>query len=47
MRLILSLIAAFTCLSASAERLTLDRLFADPALGGPNVSSRCRPMAHA
>jgi dipeptidyl-peptidase-4 len=37
MRLILSLITAFTCLTASAERLTLDRLFADPALGGPGV----------
>ncbi|HZX26352.1 MAG TPA: hypothetical protein VFF16_04745, partial [Telluria sp.] len=37
MRLILCLIAALSCLPASAERLTLDRIHADPALSGPGV----------
>lgn len=39
MRLILCLIAALSCLPASAERLTLDRIHADPALSGPGVRS--------
>jgi dipeptidyl-peptidase-4 len=37
MRLILCLLAALSALPASAERLTLDRLYADPALAGPGV----------
>ncbi|TFW25994.1 S9 family peptidase [Massilia arenosa] len=37
MRLILALLAALSCVPASAERLTLDRIHADPALSGPGV----------
>ena len=37
MRLMLCLLAALSCAPASAERLTLDRLHADPALSGPGV----------
>ena len=37
MRLILCFLAALSCVPASAERLTLDRLYADPALAGPGV----------
>jgi dipeptidyl-peptidase-4 len=37
MRLILCLLAAIAALPASAEKLTLDRIYADPALAGPGV----------
>jgi len=37
MRLILALVAALAAVPASAERLTLDRIYADPALSGPGV----------
>lgn len=37
MRLILALLAALAAVPASAERLTLDRIYADPALSGPGV----------
>ena len=37
MRLILALLAAIAVLPASAEQLTLDRIYADPALSGPGV----------
>jgi dipeptidyl-peptidase 4 len=37
MRLILCLLAAIAALPAHAERLTLDRIYADPALSGPGV----------
>jgi dipeptidyl-peptidase-4 len=37
MRLILCLLAAIAALPASAEKLTLDRIYADPALSGPGV----------
>ena len=37
MRLLLCLLAALSAVPASAERLTLDRLHADPALAGPGV----------
>jgi len=37
MRLLLCLLAALSAVPASAERLTLDRLHADPALSGPGV----------
>ena len=37
MRLILFLLAALSAIPASAERLTLDRIHADPALAGPAV----------
>ncbi|MES2127146.1 MAG: alpha/beta fold hydrolase [Pseudomonadota bacterium] len=37
MRLILCLLAVLACAPASAERLTLDRIHADPALAGPGV----------
>jgi dipeptidyl-peptidase 4 len=39
MRLLLCLLAALSAVPASAERLTLDRIHADPALGGPGVRS--------
>jgi dipeptidyl-peptidase-4 len=39
MRLLLCLLAAFAAAPASAERLTLDRIHADPALAGPGVKS--------
>jgi dipeptidyl-peptidase-4 len=39
MRLLLCLLAAFAAVPASAERLTLDRIHADPALAGPGVRS--------
>jgi len=39
MRLVLCLLAALSAVPASAERLTLDRIHADPALGGPSVRS--------
>lgn len=37
MRFILCFLAALSAASASAERLTLDRIHADPALAGPGV----------
>ena len=37
MRLILALLAALAAVPASAGRLTLDRIYADPALSGPGV----------
>jgi dipeptidyl-peptidase 4 len=37
MRLILCLLAAIAAMPAHAERLTLDRIYADPALSGPGV----------
>jgi dipeptidyl-peptidase-4 len=37
MRLILCLLAAIAALPASAEQLTLDRIYGDPALSGPGV----------
>ena len=37
MRLILTLVALLAAGTASAERLTLERLYADPALSGPGV----------
>ncbi|TFW29600.1 S9 family peptidase [Massilia horti] len=37
MRLLLCLVAALAAVPASAERLTLDRIHADPALAGPGV----------
>lgn len=37
MRFLLCLLAALSCAPASAERLTLDRIHADPALAGPAV----------
>ena len=37
MRLILTLAALLAAGTASAERLTLERLYADPALSGPGV----------
>jgi dipeptidyl-peptidase-4 len=37
MRLLLCLLAALSAVPASAERLTLDRIHADPALAGPGV----------
>jgi dipeptidyl-peptidase-4 len=37
MRFMLCLLAALSAAPASAERLTLDRLHADPALSGPGV----------
>src|SRR6476661_5514635 len=37
MRLLLCLLAALSAVPASAERLTLDRIYADPALAGPGV----------
>ncbi|MFL6658243.1 MAG: alpha/beta fold hydrolase [Massilia sp.] len=37
MRFMLCLLAALSTAPASAERLTLDRLYADPALAGPSV----------
>ena len=37
MRFLLCLLAALSSVPASAERLTLDRLHADPALSGPGV----------
>jgi len=37
MRFLLCLLAALSCAPASAERLTLDRIHADPALAGPGV----------
>jgi dipeptidyl-peptidase-4 len=37
MRLLLCLLAALSAVPASAERLTLDRVYADPALSGPGV----------
>ncbi len=39
MRLFLCLLAALSAVPASAERLTLDRIHADPALAGPGVRS--------
>ncbi|MCS0633398.1 S9 family peptidase [Telluria mixta] len=39
MRLLLCFLAALSAVPASAERLTLDRIHADPALGGPGVRS--------
>ncbi|MFJ1471249.1 S9 family peptidase [Massilia orientalis] len=39
MRLLLCLLAALSAVPASAERLTLDRIHADPALAGPGVRS--------
>ena len=39
MRHLLCLIAALAAVPASAERLTLDRIHADPALSGPGVRS--------
>ncbi|HEX8788608.1 MAG TPA: S9 family peptidase [Telluria sp.] len=39
MRLLLCLLAALAAVPASAERLTLDRIHADPALSGPGVRS--------
>jgi len=39
MRPLLLLLAALTAVPASAERLTLDRIHADPALSGPGVRS--------
>ncbi|HZV67327.1 MAG TPA: S9 family peptidase [Telluria sp.] len=37
MRFLLCFLAALSCVPASAERLTLDRIHADPALAGPGV----------
>ncbi len=37
MRFLLCLLAALACAPASAERLTLDRIHADPALAGPSM----------
>src|SRR3954465_11225537 len=37
MRFILCFLAALSSVPASAERLTLDRIHADPALAGPGV----------
>lgn len=37
MRFLLPLLAALSCVPAAAERLTLDRIHADPALAGPGV----------
>jgi dipeptidyl-peptidase 4 len=37
MRFILCFLAALTAVPATAEQLTLDRIHADPALGGPGV----------
>jgi dipeptidyl-peptidase-4 len=37
MRFLLPLLAALSCVPASAERLTLDRIHADPALAGPGM----------
>lgn len=39
MRQLLCLLAALSAVPASAERLTLDRIHADPALAGPGVRS--------
>jgi dipeptidyl-peptidase-4 len=39
MRLLLCLLAALSAVPAHAERLTLDRIHADPALSGPGVRS--------
>jgi dipeptidyl-peptidase-4 len=39
MRLLFCLLAALATVPASAERLTLDRIHADPALAGPGVRS--------
>ena len=39
MRLLLCLLAALSAVPASAERLTLDRIHADPALAGPGMRS--------
>ena len=39
MRLLLCLLAAFAAAPASAERLTLDRIHADPSLAGPGVKT--------
>jgi dipeptidyl-peptidase-4 len=39
MRLLFCLLAALAAVPASAERLTLDRIHADPALAGPGVRS--------
>ena len=39
MRLLFCLLAALTIMPASAERLTLDRIHADPALSGPGIRS--------
>ena len=39
MRHLLCLLAALSTVPASAERLTLDRIHADPALSGPGVRS--------
>lgn len=39
MRILLWLLAAFTSVPALAERLTLDRIHADPALSGPGVQN--------
>jgi dipeptidyl-peptidase-4 len=39
MRLLLCLLAALAAAPASAERLTLDRIHADPSLAGPGVRS--------
>ncbi|MES2149044.1 MAG: S9 family peptidase [Pseudomonadota bacterium] len=37
MRFLLCFLAALSCVPASAERLTLDRIHADPALAGPGM----------
>jgi dipeptidyl-peptidase-4 len=37
MRFLLCFLAALSCVPASAERLTLERIYADPALAGPGV----------
>jgi dipeptidyl-peptidase-4 len=37
MRLLLCFLAALSCVPASADRLTLERIHADPALAGPGV----------
>ena len=37
MRFFLCFLAALSAVPASAERLTLDRIHADPALAGPGV----------
>ena len=37
MRFLLCLLAALSAAPATAERLTLDRIHADPALAGPSV----------
>jgi dipeptidyl-peptidase-4 len=39
MRLLLCLLAAFAAAPASADRLTLDRIHADPSLAGPGVKT--------